>query len=161
MSILFVAVVGGGAVVAWAMSRQPVEVAEVGRPAPGFEVELLDGGTYGLDEALASGRPLVLNLWASWCIPCRTEMPEISEFAAENPGVSVLGVAVEDRLEDAVEFAAEIDPVYPLAVGDPAFEASYPRLGLPVTYFIDTGGMVTAVRNGIVDYEDLEELTAG
>jgi hypothetical protein len=86
-------------------------------------------------------------------------VPELSAFADENPGIAVLGVAVEDRLPAAEEFAAEISPSYQLAMGDRAFEAAYPRLGLPVTYFIDSDGTVTDIHNGIIDIETLEEIT--
>ncbi|MCI0544999.1 MAG: TlpA family protein disulfide reductase [Actinobacteria bacterium] len=134
----------------------------MGSPAPPFEVELLDGGIFALTRHLTDdGRPLVLNLWASWCVPCRTEMPDLSTFANAHPDIAVLGVAVEDRLESAAEFAEEIGVVYPLALGDQGFEASYPRLGLPVTYFIDANGKVTDVHHGLIDIATLEELTAG
>ena len=158
--VIFVAVLGAGLLIAWLLGREPVTTAEVGATAPDFEVTLLDEGTFDLSDHLeADGRPIVLNLWASWCIPCRTEMPTLSEFARSNPDVLVLGVAVEDTLERASEFAAEIEVVYPLAMGDPAFETAYPRLGLPVTYFIDGDGLVTDQHNGLVDAETLEELT--
>jgi thiol-disulfide isomerase/thioredoxin len=161
LSTVFIVVVAGGLLVSWLIRGEPPEVAAVGRQAPAFEVALLDGGTFDLSEQLESGKQVVLNLWASWCIPCRTEMPELSAFAGAHPEVTVIGVAVEDRLETAREFAAEIAPVYPLAMGDPAFEDSYPRLGLPVTYVIDATGTVTAVHNGIIDFEALEELIQG
>ncbi|HEX9762874.1 MAG TPA: TlpA disulfide reductase family protein [Acidimicrobiia bacterium] len=158
---MFIAVVAGGLFISWLIRGEPPEVAAVGRQAPFFEVALLDGGTFDLSEQLELGKPVVVNLWASWCIPCRTEMPDLSAFAAAHPEVTMIGVAVEDRLEKARAFAAEISPVYPLAMGDPAFEDSYPRLGLPVTYVIDATGTVTAVHNGIIDFEALEELIQG
>ena len=158
---MFIAVVAGGLFISWLIRGEPPEVAAVGRQAPFFEVALLDGGTFDLSEQLELGKPVVVNLWASWCIPCRTEMPDLSAFAAAHPEVTMIGVAVEDRLEKARAFAAEISPVYSLAMGDPAFEDSYPRLGLPVTYVIDATGTVTAVHNGIIDFEALEELIQG
>jgi thiol-disulfide isomerase/thioredoxin len=134
--------------------------AETGRPAPDFSVELLDGGSFVLADHLADDRrPLVLNLWASWCPPCREEIPDLSAFAATNPAVAVIGVAVEDRLEDARAFAADIGAEYPLAFGNPAFEDSYPNFGLPVTYFLDPDGVVTEVFNGVLTASVLEEMT--
>jgi hypothetical protein len=73
--------------------------------------------------------------------------------------VAVVGVAVEDRLEDARAFAAEVRPDYPLAIGNTAFEESYPNFGLPVTYFLDQGGEVTEVFNGVLTVEALEDKT--
>lgn len=101
---------------------------------------------------------MVLNLWASWCLPCRTEIPEISAFADNNPDYRVLGVAVDDTETSATDFARSIGATYDLAVGDSDFESAYPRLGLPVTYFIDSGGTVTDVFNGILNEATLIEL---
>jgi cytochrome c biogenesis protein CcmG, thiol:disulfide interchange protein DsbE len=158
LTLVFLGVVGAGLLLSWMLRSSPTEVATVGLPAPGFTVELLDGGRFDLDEQ-SSGRAAVVNLWASWCIPCRTEMPAISEFAAAHPEILVVGVAVEDTLASAREFGAEISPAYQLALGDAEFEAVYPRLGLPVTYVIDAGGTVTDIHNGLIDAAMLEELT--
>ena len=100
----------------------------------------------------------MLNLWASWCIPCRTETPEISAFAVAHPEVKVIGVAVEDTEAGATQFAKEFMPAYDLGMGDAVFEAAYPRFGLPVTYVIDDAGTVIEIFNGIVDQETLEDL---
>lgn len=112
-----------------------------------------------LSEHLAStSGPMVLNLWASWCIPCRTEMPDLDRFARDNPNVHVLGVAVQDSREDTLEFADEVAVGYPLAFGNRAFEESYPVFGLPVTYVISPSGVVTALHRGILNVERLEDL---
>ncbi len=109
-------------------------------------------------DHLATGQPLVLNLWASWCLPCKTEMPDLDEFARTHPEVAVLGVAVNDTLAAAINFAAEVSVDYPLAFGNPTFEGAYPWLGLPVTWVIDGSGTVTALHNGIITVEGLERL---
>jgi thiol-disulfide isomerase/thioredoxin len=137
-------------------------VAEVGEPAPDFTVELLEGGSFRLaDHVSADGRPLIVNLWASWCVPCRTEMPDLSAFAEANPGTAIIGVAVEDTLADASAFGEEIDPAYLLAFGNEEFDRAYPNFGLPVTYFLDESGVVTDVHNGILTSETIEQLAAG
>ena len=151
-----------GLTVAWVIRGNDVAVAEAGRPAPDFTVPLIGGGSFTLSEQLAAEeKPIVLNLWASWCIPCRTEMPELSSFARANPDVKVIGVAVEDTRPEAEAFAAEINPSFDLAFGDRVFEAAYPRLGLPATYIIDAGGTVAEVFNGMVTEELLETLVFG
>ena len=79
----------------------------------------LDGGEFSLSEHLADdGRPLILNLWASWCIPCREEIPEIDRVAAEHPEVAFLGVAVEDQEPAARQFAEEVGVSFPLGFDD-------------------------------------------
>ncbi len=103
----------------------------------------------------------MLNLWASWCVPCREEIPEISAFSQAHPDTKVLGVAVDDTEAAAVAFAREIGPGYEMALGDASFEEAYPRIGLPVTYIIDSDGVVSEAFNGILDQETLEALVAG
>lgn len=154
---MFVGVVLAGLLVAWILRSGPVETATVGRTAPDFTVELLDGGTWSLSDHLGDGR-VVVNLWASWCLPCRVEMPDIDRFAAENPDITVIGVAVQDREEASRNFAAEVGVTYPLGFGNPAFEAAYPWIGLPVTWVISPDGVVTALHNGIVTFDSLGEL---
>lgn len=133
-----------------------VAVAAEGKPAPDFTVEVIEGGTFTLSET--RGKPVVLNFWASWCTPCRTEIPDISVFASSHPDVEVIGVAVEDAEDASRAFAAEVGAAYPLALGTPEVEDSYPRIGLPVTYLIDSEGVVSDVINGIVDEEMLGDL---
>jgi thiol-disulfide isomerase/thioredoxin len=154
---VFVAVLAVGLFLAWAFGRGPV--AEVGSAAPDFNVELIGGGSFSLSSHLADdGRPLILNLWASWCVPCRREMPALSAYASEHPEVAVLGVAVEDAVSDSEEFAAEIGVTYPLGLGDDEFRHAYPSIGLPATYYVDSEGTVVEMINGIVDEEDLAGL---
>lgn len=145
-----------GLLIGWLVRSGPTDVAELGAPAPDFTVEVIDGGSFTLSEA--RGRPVVLNFWASWCIPCRTEIPAISAFAESNPDVEVIGVAVQDVESESRAFAEEIDATYPLALGTEEVEEAYPILGLPATYIIDENGTVTQVHNGIVDEEILAEL---
>lgn len=162
LSGVFLAVVAVGLVIAWALGAGSGGPAEAGERAPDFTVDLLDEGSFSLTDHLeADGRPLLLNLWASWCPPCREEMPDISAFAAGHPEIAVLGVAVEDRLEDARAFATEIDADYPLAIADDGFEESYPNFGLPVTYLLDEDGEITQVYNGVLTGEILESLASG
>ena len=159
--MIFLAVVGAGLLIGWlASSDDGEDVARVGSPAPDFTVALIGGGTFTLSDHTGDA-PIVVNQWASWCVPCRTEMPEIEAFAVSNPDVIVIGVAVEDTESAATSFADEIGVSYPLAIGDASFEAAYPRIGLPVTYVIDASGTVREMLNGIVDEEALDEVIAG
>jgi thiol-disulfide isomerase/thioredoxin len=159
---VFVGLIGVALLTTWILGQDDGTRAQTGGDAPHFTVELIGGGSFDLSQHLEDdGRPLVLNLWASWCLPCRAEIPEIDAFASEHPEVRVLGVSVEDTEAGAVEFAEELSPGYPLALGNPDFEASYPRIGLPVTYVIGADGRVREVFNGILDRETLESLVIG
>jgi thiol-disulfide isomerase/thioredoxin len=148
-----------GLAIAWLFSDHKA-VATVGAEAPTFTVELLEGGSFNLEDHLADdGRPLILNLWASWCLPCRDEIPQISDFASTHGDVAVLGVAVEDARADSEAFALEMSPSYPLAFGSKEFREAYPTVGLPATFVIEPDGTVSSIVNGIVDAESLEEMT--
>jgi peroxiredoxin len=149
---VFLLVVLAGLAVGWAV-RSGGDTAELGHPAPDFTAEVIDGGSFTLSEQL--GSPVVVNFWASWCEPCRTEIPDISAFAEGHPDVVVIGVSAQDAELTARDFAAEIDASYPLALGTEAIEDAYPNFGLPVTYVIDEQGVVTDVYNGVVDEQIL------
>lgn len=133
------------------------------RLAPNFTVELLDGTTFDLDRHLAEdGRPVILNFWASWCTPCRVEMPDFDEIAREKPGLKVIGVAVSDTEQDAREFAAEVGVSYALGIDtSETVAAAYPFLGLPSTWFIDSGGLIVREFAGQVDAEALRGFISG
>lgn len=112
--------------------------------APNLTARLLDGGTFSLAEHLAAdGRPVFLNLWASWCIPCRAEMPAIDASAAANPQVLHLGVAVQDSLGKASDFVSELGVDYPLAFDeDGSVDRDWAPIALPISYFISSDGIV-------------------
>ena len=85
----------------------------------------------------------MVNLWASWCTPCRREIPEFSQVAEANPGVAFVGVAVEDGRGPAEAFASEVGAFYPLGIDEHlTVKNGYPFVGLPVTYLIDSEGIV-------------------
>ncbi len=108
------------------------------------------------------GKPLVVNFWARWCGPCRTEIPELIKFRAEQKGkVEVLGIGIEDKAEPAKEFAKAYDMDYPVFVakaqGIPLMQAlGNSRGGLPYTLFIDRHGQVVHKKMGIVKKADLD-----
>lgn len=116
-----------------------------GEPAPDVAFPLFDGTTFSMAEHFTTdGRPVVLNFWASWCFPCRTEMPEFSEVASANPDVAFIGVAVDDAESAAGDFAEEIGVSYPLGFDEAGSVASsYPYIGLPTTFLIGADGVVT------------------
>ncbi|MDX1468787.1 MAG: TlpA disulfide reductase family protein [Acidimicrobiia bacterium] len=158
---VFLLVVGLGAAAALVSESDP-ESATLGAPAPNFTVPLLDGGSFDLATHLQTDRrPVILNLWASWCIPCRTETPELSAFAKDNPNIFLIGVAVMDTEEQARAFAEKFQPFHALAIGGQQFESRYQTLGLPATFFIDRRGTVVDIIFGIVDTNTLEQAFEG
>ncbi len=128
--------------------------------APDFTIHLLDRGTFTLTDHLSQdARPVVMNFWASWCVPCREEMPAFDAVARRHPEVFVLGVAVEDTEEAAREFAEEVAVSYPLGLDtDGVVIERYPTLGLPTTWFITSQGTIAARWMGQLEQERLESL---
>ena len=128
--------------------------------APEFSAPALDGGA---DIRLADlrGRPVFLNFWASWCGPCREEMPALQEFAARHPEVQVVGIASGDDPDDSRRFAAEVGVDFPLGTDDGGDIAPrYSATGLPVTVMIDAEGRVANTWFGLIGPEQLEEFAA-
>lgn len=166
LSLVFVAAVAIGLVAAFAgggSDESPTVDAVDREPAPAIVFDTFDGSTWRLSEHLEQdGRPVVLNLWASWCPPCRREIPEISAFADAHPEVLVVGVAVDDRLEDALELAAELEPRYLVGFDTTGMvRAHYPSFGLPVTFVVDGEGRLVRTLDGIVDRVRLEDALDG
>lgn len=141
-------------------SLEPANAVEIGSPAPAFTVRRLDEGTFSLATHLAEdGRPVVLNFWASWCTPCRAEMPALDDAAAANPDVLFLGVATSDTEAAARRFADDVAVGYPLAIDTTGVVANdYGAFGLPTTYAISADGTITRIALGEVDEDDIADL---
>jgi thiol-disulfide isomerase/thioredoxin len=131
-----------------------------GEVAPDFELPTLDGGSFSLaDHQATDGRPVFLNLWASWCFPCRAEMPGIDTASRKHPEVLFVGVAVADDNDAAAKFAREIGVKYTIAFDrDDQVADGYPVLGMPGTFLIASDGSIVKTIFGAVDEEDIAEL---
>jgi thiol-disulfide isomerase/thioredoxin len=127
--------------------------------APSFSVPTSDGGEFSLAEHMANdGRPIFLNLWASWCFPCREEMPAIDRTAKDFPEVAFIGVSVRDSRSDGEAFAEEIGVTYLLGFDEQnAVDDAYKPLGLPASYLISSDGIIVERIFGKVTEEDLAE----
>jgi len=133
----------------------------VGNPAPAFDLEVISGGHPGnrirLDDY--RGRTVVLDFWATWCRPCRAQMPIIDELAREHSrDVAVIGVNTDDALANAVAFARQSQLAYPNVYDSGEVFASYGGMGLPTLVVISPTGRVFAVRQGVTRKGALEEL---
>ncbi len=134
-----------------------------GEVAADFAIDLYDGSRFVLSEHQATdGRPVFLNLWASWCVPCRNEMPAIDAAADRYPGVFFLGIAVEDDPQAAEAFAEEIGVDYPLGFDETdRVNVAYPHFGLPATFLIGQDGTLAGRVFGEVTEAQIDELLAG
>lgn len=115
-------------------------------------------------QALASwkGKPLIVNFWARWCPPCRTEIPEFVKLHHDykSKGLVVIGIGIEDQAEPVRDFAKAYDMDYPLLLGkDKGMELmrtlGNTRLGLPFTVAIDRTGKIVATKTGGIKGDEL------
>jgi cytochrome c biogenesis protein CcmG, thiol:disulfide interchange protein DsbE len=116
---------------------------QIGAPAMPFELKTLDGKSISLVSY--RGAPLMINFFASWCDPCREEMPLINELAAQsrNNGYSVLAVAVEDSRAAVTQYAKESKLIFPIALDlNSTVKRAYRIFGPPATFFIDSQGII-------------------
>lgn len=140
------------------VESQPI--ATVGKPAPDFSLKTMDGKMINLSDF--HGKPVLINLWASWCPPCRYEMPGIQAAYEKykDKGLAVLGIdfTVQDNLKDAKAFVQELKlafPILPDGTGDVS-AGLYGMRGLPTSFFIDTEGILKRIQVGAMLPEKLE-----
>ena len=118
---------------------------EVGRPAPALIVPRLDGRTF--DLAALHGKVVIVNFWASWCAPCRAEMPRLDAFYRRHhaQGLELLGVSVDDPSDRATVVRVMKSFTYPAALAAAAKVNDFgPPPAVPVTWVIDPAGIVRA-----------------
>ena len=132
---------------------------QVGDPAPSFEAELLTGdGELSLEEL--RGKPVVINFWASWCVPCKDEAPMLSEADARyGDRVSFVGVDIRDARSSAQEFVERYDLDYPhVRDEDLSIYDDFGLTGQPETFFLDEDGVILEHIPGPLAREQLFQL---
>jgi cytochrome c biogenesis protein CcmG/thiol:disulfide interchange protein DsbE len=126
-----------------------------GPPAPELEGEWLVPPPVRLADL--RGKPIVVNFWASWCVPCREEAPHLARFDREmNERARLVGVDFQDAKSDALAFIREFGWRFP-NVRDPQGQLAsrYGLAGLPTTYVIDADGRITKALSGEQTFESL------
>jgi len=140
------------------LSKDPTTLA-VGDRVPDRELPVLTGRGDG-KIADYRGHWVLVNLWASWCVPCRAEAPVLDRFAQRyrDENVRVLGIDVQDNSDDALAFVRERGVTYPQlrSVGAERSEA-FGSTGVPENFLVDPQGKLAFIRRGPVDDEILAE----
>jgi len=135
-------------------------VPQEGQVAPDFRYTLADGSSVMLSEL--RGKKVLINFWATWCAPCRLEMPDLQQ-AHERYGdeLVVLGVNLVESPNDIVPFGQEFGITFPLIAnrsGD--IRDAYAALNIPTTYFVNSDGTIADKHLGVVDLASIEQRLA-
>lgn len=150
---VFLGLIGGLVAVGWMTRDRHSGPVDRGEPAPPFTLDAIDGGTVSLADY--RGKVVMVNLWATWCAPCRLEMPSMQRVYEEyrDQGFEVLAISVDAepgiRQPDGTirglvsDFVEELGLTFPVVV-DPAgdTERIYGVSGLPTTFLIDREGQI-------------------
>jgi thiol-disulfide isomerase/thioredoxin len=130
-----------------------------GKPAPAFTLVDLDGKKVSLADF--KGKPVMVNFWATWCAPCKLEMPWFEEFrkkyAAQN--LVILGIADDDASKDEIAKAAKKTGVdYPILLTDGKVDTNYGGVELlPTTFYVGKDGVVVEQTSGLAGKVELED----
>jgi peroxiredoxin len=130
-----------------------------GQPAPDFTLQSLDGKTVRLSDF--RGKAVLLNFWATWCQPCKIEMPWFVDLQKQyGPGgLQVIGVAMDDASpEDIAKFAKDLGVDYPILIGKESVGDAYGGLPfLPATFYIGRDGKVVDKVFGLKGKAEIED----
>lgn len=125
-------------------SRRPVlGQVEMLPDAPDFELKSIEGKTVHLSDY--RGKAVLLNFWATWCVPCKEEMPWLVAFQKQYApkGLVILGIAMDGSAQPVRKFTKNVDVNYPLLIGNQQIADQYYVKGLPASIFIDRSGRIT------------------
>ena len=129
-----------------------------GVPAPDFTLPSLDGNKVKLSDY--RGKAVLLNFWATWCPPCKVEMPWFADLQKKygKDGLVVLGIAMDDSKPEAIaQFAAEMGVNYPVLLGTDKVSDDFGSVqDLPTTFYIARDGRIVDKTIGLMDEKDIE-----
>jgi thiol-disulfide isomerase/thioredoxin len=145
----------------WGTPLTPAPAPVIDAPAPDFSLLDLNGGTVQLSGL--RGSPVVISFWATWCEPCRTELPLLEEAAGESGGLRVLAVESEEAQEDVLAFLQAVTLRSTTVLMDPvgAVRSQYLILGYPTTFFLDSNGIIRDRKIGAIDSAELQSILNG
>ena len=136
-----------------ALDRDPnfMPSALLDRPVPEFSLRILSDEKKYVDKNIFIGEPSLLNVWATWCFPCRLEHPYLYELSSQ--GVRIIGLNYKDNIVKARNWLFEMKDPYALSVIDNKGKLSIDLgvFGAPETYLIDSKGIIRYKHVGIVD----------
>ncbi|MCU0729202.1 MAG: DsbE family thiol:disulfide interchange protein [Sphingopyxis sp.] len=153
-----------GALFLWGLGQGENRLVQshwIGKPVPAFTLPAAHADRPGLSsQELATGQPRLLNIFASWCIPCRVEAPQLEALAAR--GVIIDGIAIRDHPADLVRFLAETGNPYRAIGADErsAVQIALGSSGVPETFVVDGNGIIREQIQGVITPEMVPQLVA-
>ncbi|MBT3219826.1 MAG: TlpA family protein disulfide reductase [Proteobacteria bacterium] len=133
------------------------DVDLVGRTAPPIQAQMMEGGDFSLESL--RGSPVVLAFWASWCGPCRNELPALSELAKKRPEVKFFAVNVDREIPPAQRFLDQVKSELPVVWDQQSIAlGSFQVLSMPTLFLIDKRGTVKFLKVGYGTASGLTDL---
>lgn len=136
--------------------QEPVVGIKIGNLAPDFSISMQDGKTLKLSEL--RGKPVFLNFWATWCPPCKLEMPDIEKTYKDNFPVQIIGINLKESPMVVGSFLKEKGYTFPVGFDLKGEIANLYRVtGIPTSYAIDAKGIIRYVQTGPLTYAQLRQ----
>jgi len=121
-----------------------------------FRLLTVDGKEYSLSDF--RGKKVLLNFFATWCPPCRAEIPDFERFHRENKDVVLIGINIQEDKATVEEFLSSMGVTYPVLLDrDGKVSAQFGIEGIPTTFLIDKNGKIVAKNVGMMTYEQLKK----
>ncbi len=155
-SVVFVGFIVVAAIALWFAGKYRSHKSDM---APDFELKVLDGPGPTMKLSSFRGKAVLVNFWATWCEPCKAEMPELVELQKKYgpQGFQILGVAQDDSdPKTIVDFAHKMGLNYPILQGTNKMNDLYPSDGLPLSIYVDRSGRMVYRAVGMIDESLME-----
>lgn len=142
-------------------SCTPPPTGTVGTQSPDVTLRTMESETIKLSER-TNGKATILNFWATWCVPCVVELPELTAAAQRHPNMQVLAINQQEEVERVRAFVTEENITLPILL-DPTGETqrAFRVRGLPTSVFVNKDGKITAIHIGQLTHDSIEKYVSG
>ncbi|MBI5747589.1 MAG: TlpA family protein disulfide reductase [Nitrospinae bacterium] len=139
------------------------KTAKVSEPKPAQDFTLKDLNGNEVKLSSLKGKPVIINFWATWCYPCREEIPDLQKSYDENKdkGLVILGVNIKENVSKVSKFSKDYKMTYPILLDiEGTISDAYRVFGIPMSFFIDRDGLIKDSFIGMLTKEDLSKKLA-